>query len=365
MIYYKNNENKKSIIYYTSLKDALNIQKSMKKRVIMTLYEYNQFGGHGSTVTNLCKSLANEGYECSIGAFKFKQDPPSPIKKITLNYKNFVFKANEFDIVHNHQPKFNYFALFIKKPFIFHLHGASNRIQEINLKLSLAVSQRKIDHIISISKSVLYQINIIKNKIPFTVIHCGVNSKYFKPQSEKQFVRGNPQLLFVGVLYTHKNVNKLIEFIKNMTVHYQNIHLQIVGEGIEFNRLKKQIEDGRMQKHVELTGNISNEELKNRFSSCDMYVTASNHEMLDMPAIEAMSTNKPVLLSNLPAHNELIEKSKGGLLFDPEDFEDFYKKFKRILEEKQQFTENGRKFAEENDWTNISKKVVMIYNELS
>ena len=342
----------------------LSNQKSMKKRVIMLLSEYNQFGGHGSTVTNLCLSLSNEGYECSIGAFKFKQDPPHPINKIILNYKNFLSKVNKFDIIHNHQGKFNYIALFTKKPFILHLHGASNRMQEINLKFSLLLTQRKIKHIISISKSVLYQIDIVKNKIPTTVIHCGVNSNFFKDESEKKFVKGNPQLLFIGVLYTHKNVNKLIHFVKNLIPKYLNIHIQIVGNGVEFERLREQIETENIENHVELAGNVSNEELKNRLSSCDVYVTASQHEMLDMPAIEAMSTKKPVLLSNLPAHNELIEKSKGGLIFDPENFEDFYEKFQKILQEKKQFSENGRKFAEENDWVEISKRVVKIYNGL-
>lgn len=330
----------------------------------MMLYEYNQFGGHGSTVTNLCKSLSNEGYECSIGAFKFKQEPPSPINKILLNYKNLISKVNEFDIVHNHQPKFNYFALFIKKPFIFHLHGASNKMQEINLKLSLLIAKRKIKHVISISKSVLYQIEIIKKEIPFTIIHCGVNSEYFKIESEKQYIKDSPQLLFVGVLYPHKNVNKLIEFIKNMISIYKNIHLQIVGDGIEFKKLQKQIKKEKMEKYIELSGNISNEELKKKINSCDVYVTASSHEMLDMPAIEAMSMKKPVLLSDLPAHNELIGKSKGGTLFNPENPKDFYDKFQQVLEQKEQFSNNGRKFAEENDWKKITKKIINIYNEL-
>ena len=336
----------------------------MKKRVIMLLYEYNQFGGHGSTVTNLCKTLSKNGYECSIGAFKFKQEPPSSINKVILNYKNLIFEVNKFDIIHNHQPKFNYFAILIKKPFIFHLHGASNKIQEVNLKLSLLISKQKIKHIISISKSVLYQIQIVKNKIPLTIIHCGVNSDYFKTENKKQFNNDSLQLLFVGVLYPHKNVNKLIEFVKNMILNNKNINLQIVGDGIEFNKLQKQIQKENMGKYIKLTGNIPEEKLKKQFDSCDIYVTASSHEMLDMPAIEAMSMQKPVLLSDLPAHNELIENSKGGIIFNPENPKDFYNKLEEIIGKKEQFSHNGRKFAEENDWDKITKKIINIYNEL-
>lgn len=330
----------------------------------MTLYEYNQFGGHGSTVTNLCKNLLNEEFECYIGAFKFKQDPPYPIQKITLNYRNFVSKVNNFDIIHNHQPKFNYFSLFIKKPFIFHLHGASNKIQEINLKFSLLISKRKINHIITISDSVTYQINVVKKIIPYSVISCGVNSDFFNVQKRKEYAKGNPELIFIGVLYPHKNVRKLIEFVKKIISKNHNIHLQIVGDGIEYQKIKNMIKNEKLQSHIELTGNISNDELKNRLYSCDVYVTASHHEMLDMPAIEAMSTKKPVLLSNIPAHNELIKKSNGGLIFNHEDFNDFIKKLNLVLEKSEYYANNGRNFAEKNDWKNISKKVAMIYNEL-
>ena len=110
----------------------------------MTLSEYNAFGGHSSTITNLCLRLNDLGYDTTIGAFKFNQKPPKEIKTIVLDRFKFIPNNKEYDLIHNHHTKLNFYSIILKKPFIFHLHGAANRIQELNLKISLRLCKHKI-----------------------------------------------------------------------------------------------------------------------------------------------------------------------------------------------------------------------------
>ena len=336
-----------------------------KGKILMTVSEYRFFTGHGTGINNLCLGLKDLGFEMAIGAFKFHDKPPEGIDMVNLKKTNFFSEeVKKFDIIHNNHPKLNYYSLFSPKPFIFHLYGASNKIQEINVKLSILLCKRKISRILAISHSVTYQVNNAINKIPIKVIYLGVDTKYFNTNLEKKFVKGNPQLLFVGVLYPHKNVNLLIDSIHDLLKKFPNTHLQIVGNGSEFLNLKQKIKNEKLESNVELLGNIEKEELRDRYASCDVYVTASKHEMLDLPAIEAMSCGKPVVLSDIPVHKEIIEKSGGGRIFSINNKKNMSEMIENCLENYQEIGEKGRQFAKENNWAKISKKVSMIYDEL-
>lgn len=336
-----------------------------KGKILMTVSEYKFFTGHGTGINNLCLGLRDLGYEMAIGAFKFHDKPPEGIDIINLKKMDFFSeKVKKFDIIHNNHPKLNYYSLFSSKPFIFHLYGASNKIQELNVKLSILLCKNKISRILAISDSVVYQVNNAINQIPIKVIYLGVDTKYFNTDLKRGIVKGEPQLLFVGVLYPHKNVEMLIDSMHHILEKFPKAHLQIVGNGSEYLNLKQKIKKEQLESNIELLGNIEKEKLRDRYSSCDVYVTASRHEMLDLPAIEAMSCGKPVVLSDIPVHKEIIEKSKGGKIFQISDKKSLSIMIEKCIENSKEIVKNGRKFAEENDWTNVSKKVAMIYNEL-
>jgi glycosyltransferase involved in cell wall biosynthesis len=334
-----------------------------KKRVLMTLSEYNAFGGHSSTITNLCLGLNDLGYDTTIGAFKFNQNPPEGINMVILDKFKFLPKDKKFDIIHNHHTKLNFYSLIVKEPFIFHLHGAANKTQVINLKISLLLCKHRISRVIAISNSVMYQANPVKKSLPIDIVYCGVDSKRYNPDLPSPYTIGKPQLLFVGVLYPHKNVTELIKMIKKLKSKYPEINLQIVGDGEDYDNLKQKIKEFDLSDNIQLLGKISSEELILRYSSCDIYVTASKHEMLDIPVIEAMSCGKPVVISNLDAHLELIEQSKAGLTFSLEKIHELPEKIIEVYENIEIYKKKGREFAIENDWSKISQKIAKIYDE--
>ena len=296
---------------------------------MMTVSSFHQFGGHGSTITNLCLGLDKLGYETAIASYSFDKKLPEQIKKIKLNkLRGLTTKEFDYDLIHNHHPLMNYHSLFTAKPFIFHLHGASNKIQEMNLKISLALCQQKIKGVISISNTVSSQIHGIASQIPRMTITLGVDSSYFHPNIETDYKIGEPQLFFVGVLFPHKNIENLVNFMPKILNEFPNAHLQIAGIGPSFENIKSKIQKLGLNKNVQLLGRISNEELRERFAACDIYVSPSMHEMLDLPAIEVMGCAKPVLLSNISAHIELIQKTKAGKIFQINSSKDFIKKLK-------------------------------------
>ncbi|MGI0014548.1 MAG: glycosyltransferase family 4 protein [Nitrososphaera sp.] len=195
-------------------------------------------------------------------------------------------------------------------------------------------------------------------------MHNGVDSSYFHPGLSVPFKRGDPQLLFVGNLYPHKNVSSLITGMSEICETYPRAHLQVAGKGEVFSELQKQIQESGLQKQVELVGQPAPDELRLRYSSCDIYVSASRWEMFDLPALEAMSCGKPVLLSDIPAHTELITGSNAGLTFSlNSSTKAIVQKIVAIYENRSTFGEAGRRFGESHDWAIVCEKIAKVYEQ--
>lgn len=333
----------------------------------MTTSEYQHSGGHNVVISNLSKEIVKLGYDVTIGAFSFKEKPLEDINHIEIK-KNPIDKKNwqnRFDLIHNHETKLNYYSLRTKTPFIFHYHGIMGQIQKINLQTSLKLCQKYISRIISVSDSASNDISDgMKERISNEVIYNGVDNNFFSKNNFKDFRKGEQQLIFVGNLINYKNVGFLIGTIKELKKEFPKIHLQIIGDGEDKDNIIKNIKSHQLENNIELVGKIdSREEVRSRYLSSDVYVSASIFEACPLPPLEAMACGLPVLLSDIPAHKELIEKSKGGLNFSLTQKEEILQKLSKIIEEKKNFEANSKSFAQNNDWKIVAKKVISIYDK--
>jgi len=187
-----------------------------KKSILMVVAKYPATRGHTTVINNLCKGLSELGYETAIGAFSFDEDPPFNIKKVLLNKFKLRRKgvaSLDFDIIHTHQPRVHYYLLSKKptKPIIFHYHGAANKIQEINFKLSMKLYKKNISKIISVSKTGIEQMEKMIGPTTAEVIYNGADTNFFNTNLPSTFKKGEPQLLFVSALHKYKNADILIE----------------------------------------------------------------------------------------------------------------------------------------------------------
>jgi glycosyltransferase involved in cell wall biosynthesis len=83
-----------------------------------------------------------------------------------------------------------------------------------------------------------------------------------------------------------------------------------------------------------------------------------------LPPLEAMSSGKPLLLSNIPGHKELIDESHAGLIFVNNDINDFFEKLEEILEKNQFYSSNALEYASRNDWSITCKKISNVYEQI-
>ena len=336
----------------------------------MVVAKYPATRGHTTVINNLCKGLSEIGYETAIGAFSFDEDPPFNIKKIVLNKTKLLKNGIEYlnyDIIHSHQPRVHYYLLTKKptKPVVFHYHGAANKIQEINFKVSMKLYRKRIKKIISVSKTGVSQIEKVIGSTTADVIYNGADTNFYNTNLPIPYKKGNPQLLFVSALHKYKNAGILINAMSEILKEFPNAHLQIVGDGEDVPNLKKIINKNNLQNNVELAGKIDNEELRLRYSSCDIYLSASTFEVCPVPTLEAMSCGKPLVLFNISPHREMVESSSAGVLFLNLSKKEISNRISEVIKKKEYYSKNARIFAEKHDWKNICLQVAKIYEEIS
>ena len=336
-----------------------------KYSILMLMSKYHKVSGHTRVVDSLSIELEKMGHKVTLGSFNFEKQPPEKINKLELSKLNIFKKINKgkFDLIHNHQTLMNYYLLFSNQPLIFHYHGASSKLQKINLGISSIICKKRINKIISISESAKKEIQQYFPTISNSVTYNGVDTNFYKQNNDKKFQKGNLQLLFVGNLFEYKNIQFLIKNFNKLKNKFPNIHLKIIGDGEYRGYLTQLINKLNLNESIELVGRVSDEQLREYYFSCDIYVTASTWEFFNLPLLESMSCGKPILISELPVHREIILKSKSGKIFQM-NIDDLVEKINNIQENYEEFSNNAKKFALENNWINVAKKISKIYADL-
>lgn len=150
------------------------------------------------------------------------------------------------------------------------------------------------------------------------VIHNGYGtvemvSDLDKERNRERFgFRDNENLiLFSGRLIgEEKGVYMLIEAFKKLLNDLPNSRLILANNG-DFQDILERCTDiiGR----VTLTGRLSMEQLQKLYDTVDIGVVPSNYELLGYVPIEMMLYQIPMVVSNVPGMNELIEDGVHGL----------------------------------------------------
>jgi 1,2-diacylglycerol 3-alpha-glucosyltransferase len=139
----------------------------------------------------------------------------------------------------------------------------------------------------------------------------------------------SPIILFVGRVSPHKGVHILIESFKLAKKKIGNLKLIIVGKltfSGYYKRLMKIAED--FSNDIIFTGVVSDSDLPEYYSACNVYASASLWEGYNLPLAEAQACGKPVIAFNLCSHPEVV---KNGILVKPRELREFADAIVRLL----------------------------------
>ncbi|QDT34653.1 glycosyltransferase [Thalassoglobus polymorphus] len=290
-----------------------------------------------------------------------------------------VCKENNVSIWHGHDYKTNALGLLLRRFHRMHLvttvHGWGHQTPKVLLYYWVdRQAIRRHDHVICVSED-LYE-TCTEMGVPqqrCSLIQNAIDSEQFKRSTstdEAKTTVGFEQSQFligaVGRLSDEKGFDLLIEAVTRLIEAGLNVGLAIIGEGVERERLEKQIAESGHSDRIQLLGYRS--DTKSLYEAMDLYVLSSHREGLPNVVLEAMAMEVPVVATRIAGVPKLVQDRENGLLVEAGDVSQIETAIQEIMlnpELRERLTRNARKTIEnEFSFSVRMEKVRAIYDKL-
>ncbi|MFA6549031.1 MAG: glycosyltransferase family 4 protein, partial [Candidatus Margulisiibacteriota bacterium] len=205
--------------------------------------------------------------------------------------------------------------------------------------------------------------------IPIGIYYQQIDATQKKLGMDPSKKRKN-QILFLGRLAENKGCAYIIKAMPEILAKYPDTKLIICGEGEEEAQLRAMIKSFGIEKSIEFYGVLTFEQLVEFFYTSLVYVfpSTSNLESFGIVQLEAMANYTPVIATDIPGPNMVIERDKTGVIVPVKDSKALAEKVKWFLANPDKAIEMGqagRKLVESKyDWKVICQQVIALYEEL-
>jgi N-acetylglucosaminyldiphosphoundecaprenol N-acetyl-beta-D-mannosaminyltransferase len=219
----------------------------------------------------------------------------------------------------------------------------------------LIKSCRNINYLISVSN----ELNDFYGKIlPNTKCVYIPNALDYWPEESSKLT--NKNLISIGRLSKEKGFLDLIETFKIIHDIDPQFHLDLVGDGVEYNNIKNRIEELDLQDNITLHGFQSKENINKLLLKSSIYLMTSFEESFGIVLIEAGSFGVPsIAFSSAQGARQIIKNNESGYLIANRDKEKMAHKVIELYNDKKKLQEFGRaskNIAQNFSFSNIKIK---------
>lgn len=373
-------------------------------RILICATEYPPYtGGIGVSVQHVSKELeklGNKTIVCSPVGPDIKLGSQELIQKFgivgNLFYWHQVskyFRRNQnFDIVWLHNPLFPIMCPFEKGVITLHTSFAVHNeliksIEDETLSRRLFFKfKSKIESycLEKVSESFIFTAvtplfaNWLESLgLKDSIIHYvpnGVDTNMFKPVGDKEALRkefGIPAdkvlFIWVGRMSKTKQPLKLLRTFRDLNQLHKDLWLVVVGSGPLLTKAKSLALKLNLKNTI-FTGQVDHLVLKKLYACSNFYLSTSNFEGFPLTLLEAMSSELPPILPDVPSLRSFLKDWDVGLLVD---FNDEVHSAKQIF---QYITsslpkEHASKVIEivkrDFDWKSITVRYLNLFNRLA
>jgi glycogen(starch) synthase len=306
----------------------------------------------------------------------------------------YLLDAQSFDILHSHSPALCGLASLQAAnsrgiPFVYEIRSfwedsnlsrGNNLQHSVRYRFARALESyvaRRAHAIVGISRSILK--DIAARGVPADrLFHIpnGVDVVRFVPR-ERDFalarglgIESMPTFGYLGTLFPWEGVPWLVHAAAELHRRGLKFKLLIAGDGADAESVKRAIEETQSSAFVQYLGRIPHDQVERYYSVMDVLVyprlrTRLTDMVTPLKPLEAMALAKTVLASAVNGHRELIEPEVTGVLFDPENSDDFCRNAVRLMQEPHLrcLGEQARKkMFDERDWNVIARGYENVYD---
>lgn len=290
--------------------------------------------------------------------------------------------AEDFDLFHLHNRFFIDFNLSLpyarlkRKPFVVTAHNprpkhVASFLGALGTSYDWLVGRWlfiRADRVIAVSewaKRDIAKYGVDEKKIE--TIYNGVNVGEFQPR-DKCRAGGGGILLFVGRMVPQKGVSYLLDAMPIVLEKYPGVKLVLVGRGSLCNDLRRKASLLGLDGSVNFSGYIEEDELKEAYGACDLFVLPSVVEPFGIVIVEAMASGKPVVCTDSGGVREIVADGVNGFIVPPGDPGALAGRICELLADeglRGRMGQAGRSIAEAKfNWEAIAVKTKRLYEEV-
>ncbi|MEN8154154.1 MAG: glycosyltransferase family 1 protein [Acidobacteriota bacterium] len=301
-------------------------------------------------------------------------------KRGNLYWQNFILnkavKKGDFDLLWS--PNY-YSPVLYRKRSVISMHDVSWRalpdnysfhnrvIREILSRISL----KKASAVFTLSKFSRSEIMEYYGVDPFLikVIHLAVDESFrrsdknsIKNFKEKYGISDGPVIGFLGSIFKRRNIDKLIRSYTHLKKSYPELKLMLVGENYD-----PDVETLlRSEPSVILKKRLAENEVKDFYSSLDLFIYISAYEGFGLPPLEALKCGTTPLLLKRTSLKEIF--SDIALFVDKADPQELSEKIDEYLKDNKTINKNillkFRKRENYFNWERVAEEYIENFREL-
>ena len=173
-----------------------------------------------------------------------------------------------------------------------------------------------------------------------------------------------PTFVSVGTVFPQKGFDRLLKVHKRLLDEGFQHKIQIVGDGYDFENIKKLRSELGVENTAEMIGFTDNP--YPYFKNADFYVLSSRYEGFPTVLFEAITLKKKIIATDVSGVREMLENGKLGLIVENSE-EGIYAGMKKALVEQnafQNFEENLKNYQMPFNLKNSVNSIIKIIDEL-
>ncbi|CAD5922821.1 putative glycosyltransferase MJ1178 [Planktothrix tepida] len=174
------------------------------------------------------------------------------------------------------------------------------------------------------------------------------------------------KLVFVGRLTPDKGWSFTLKAMAKLAkqIDLEKVGFIIVGDG----QMKDEIINGlaKYTRHVYFLGRVPYDQVPAVYANSDIHITTSERESRGLTVLEAFASGIPVLVPRAGGLVENVQDGENGLIYTPQDPEDFTQKLKQLIDDpilRKTMGQQGLKSVGNYSWDRVIKNLVEIWEQ--
>jgi len=187
-----------------------------------------------------------------------------------------------------------------------------------------------------------------KKYFPYTIWESGVNTDFFSKSIINIPASNKFKLFYHGSITENRGISRVVNAMKCLpTAYKKQISFVIIGDGPGLNPIRSLVAQESMEEYIEIRGMIPYEMIPQEIAIADCCICPLPDRLewnvsSPLKVFEYMASGKPIILTPIPAHKNILANQKFILWTDGDLVENYINAIKKAFDNREFLTKEAR-----------------------